>query len=120
MEARKQTKLPIAVIFSTWLIASVAWVDGAAQEVDRKAPAYLYGRYGCVACHGPTGAGTAIGPAIVKRPQGPLTDEEIIRRVRTTLDMMPAYPPERLSDEDLQKIVSHVAILEAKASETRR
>lgn len=114
MDPKKWIGPGMATIVWASLMILGTWGSAAAQEVDRTTPAYLYGRYGCVACHGPTGAGSAIGPAIVKLPQGPLTAEQIIRLIRNPRDMMPAYPPERLIDADLAKIISHIAVLETR------
>ena len=80
--------------------AGPAMAQGQApgKEVDRTTGQYMYTRF-CIACHGPDGKGTAVGNAIVARPTGPMTAEQIIKVVRTPLAMMPTFPPRLLSDE---------------------
>jgi len=90
--------------------------QASVKEVDRTSGSYYFGRYGCGACHGGDGKGTVIGTPIVGRPTGPFTREQIIKQVRTPMAQMPAFPPERLSDEKLGKIVARIATLENQAS----
>ena len=87
----------------------------ASKEADRTTGEYLYGRY-CNACHGQDGKGTVIGFPLVGRPAGPITPQHLITTVRTPLNMMPAFPPSRLSDAQLERIAAHIALLESRAA----
>ena len=80
MKGKRQIGLGVAGLIWASVIFLGPWADAMAQEVDRTTPAYIYGRYGCGACHGGTGTGTVIGTPIVKLPTGPLTAERIARR----------------------------------------
>ncbi len=64
MQAKKRIGARVVVFVWVGLISLGVWTGAVAQEVDRKTPARLYGRL-CLACHGPTGAGTVIGTPIV-------------------------------------------------------
>ncbi len=84
----------------------------AQQEPARTGGAYWAGRYGCVACHGVRGEGTLIGPAIVGRPDSPLSYELYLRQLRTPLLLMPDYPPESVSDAQVRAILEHFSQFE--------
>lgn len=67
----------------------------------------LFTSAGCAACHGPSASGTAIAPDITGK-----TRDEIIKQARSPrTPAMPAFPPSRLNDADLEKIVAFVASL---------
>ncbi len=74
------------------------------EEDEAVAEGYsLYLAAGCAACHGQDGSG-GIGPALAGH-----TREQVFRQVRSPKgDIMPAYPPDRLSDEELEKIVAWI------------
>jgi len=61
---------------------------------------------GCAACHGADGRGTAAGPAVVGEEA-----EEIRQQVREPRGAMPAFGPERLSDEELEAIIRYIESL---------
>ncbi len=75
-------------------------LSGAAKEGYE-----LYQQVGCAQCHGAQGEG-GVGPPLAGH-----TPDAIIRQVRNPVGAMPAYPPERLSDEDLNKIVAFIQAL---------
>lgn len=67
----------------------------------------LYIANGCSACHGLNAEGTGVAPGI----KG-LTREAIKNKVRDPKSqMMPAYPPETISETDLDKIVTFLLSL---------
>lgn len=96
---------------------AVAQSPSATKETDRTTGEYLYGRY-CNACHGNDGKGTVIGFPLVGRAAGPITPQYLIKTVRNPLNMMPPFPPSRVSDEQLERIAAHIALLESKAAGT--
>lgn len=65
----------------------------------------IYLQVGCAQCHGERGEG-GFGPPLAGH-----TREAIIRQVRNPVGNMPAFPPDRLSDEDLEKIVAFIQAL---------
>jgi len=67
----------------------------------------LFLRYGCAACHGLTGQGGAVGKDITDVRASVLS-----RQVRSGPSTMPAYSPDVLPDQDLEKII---AFLQAQA-----
>ena len=69
----------------------------------------IYQQVGCAQCHGVQGEG-GLGPPLAGH-----TPDAVIRQVRNPVGNMPAFPPERLSDEDLQKIVAFILALGATA-----
>ncbi len=75
---------------------------GAAEEGYE-----IYLQVGCAQCHGERGEG-GVGPPLAGH-----TREAIIRQVRNPVGSMPAFPPDRLSDEDLEKIVAFIEALGA-------
>lgn len=85
----------------------------AQQEPPRTGGQYWAGRYGCTACHGPQGQGTPIGPALVGRPDSPLSYEVFLQQVRTPLLLMPDFPPDVLSDEKVRAITEYYHQFEA-------
>jgi len=81
-------------------------------EPPRTGGAYWLGRY-CAGCHGARGEGTIIGPALAGRPDGPLSYETILSRVRQPLLLMPDIPPELLPDERVREIADYLASLQS-------
>lgn len=67
----------------------------------------LYVQAGCSACHGLSGQGTKIGPAVAGH-----TAAEVQRQVRAPLDTMPAYSVARLSNDSLRKIGVYIVSLQ--------
>ena len=68
----------------------------------------------CTMCHGADGKGFAV----MKTPdmtdpkwQEEHTDEHISEFVRTGKPPMPAFPPDKLSDEELKAIISYIRTL---------
>ena len=110
----------LGVVLLIGLVAATITVpqaQAATNEVDRTTGQYMYTRF-CLACHGPEGKGTVIGNPLVGRPTGPMSTEEIIKKARTPLAVMPAFPPRLLSDAQLERIAGHIALLESRASGT--
>lgn len=105
------------VAVAVGLLATTALDSRAApaaqEEPPRTGGQYWAGRYGCTACHGPQGQGTPIGPALVGRPDGPLSYEVFLQQVRTPLLLMPDFPPDVLSDEKVQAITEYYHQFEA-------
>jgi len=67
----------------------------------------VYVNAGCSACHGLNAEGTDVGPSLAGH-----TAEQVHQQVRSPLAQMPGYPPEQLSDEDLDMVAGYIAGLE--------
>jgi mono/diheme cytochrome c family protein len=99
-----------------WLGTLAAQAAPSQQDVPRPGVppraggAYWFNRY-CAACHGPQGEGTLIGPRLAGRPDGPLSYETILYRVRQPLLLMPDFPPELVPDERVREIADYLASL---------
>lgn len=62
---------------------------------------------GCAACHGQKAEGTSIAPALAGH-----TAQQVRRQVRAPLGTMPVFPPDKVSDEELEAIVEFIEGLE--------
>ncbi|MDP2726740.1 MAG: c-type cytochrome [Dehalococcoidia bacterium] len=67
-----------------------------------------YEAKGCFACHGPKGEG-GVGPALAG-----FNEAQIAKQVRTPRGTMPAYPPDRLSDEEVKALAAFAESLTKK------
>jgi len=76
------------------------------ETTDLEQARALYISKGCAACHGADARGAGVGPPLLGVPR-----EEIRRKVREPQGAMPAYSPERLSDEDLEQIIRYLESL---------
>ncbi|MBI2883375.1 MAG: c-type cytochrome [Candidatus Methylomirabilis oxyfera] len=68
----------------------------------------VYESKGCVACHGPKAEG-GIGPALAG-----FNEAQILKQVRTPKGAMPAFPPDRLSDEEIKALAAFIESLSKK------
>ncbi len=96
----KSRHIPIAVAVLT-LVAGIRIGAAATQEdeaIDRGKKDFV--EVGCYQCHGYQGQGGA-GPRIAPKP---LSLEAFTRLVRRPPNVMPAYSPKVLSDEQLKRI----------------
>lgn len=66
----------------------------------------LYSSKGCIGCHGPDGAGTALAPTLKGK-----TAETVRGTVRSGKGMMPPFPAAQLSDADLEDIIQYLGSL---------
>lgn len=79
-----------------------------AEETSAAASAGLetYGAVGCAACHGQNGEG-GVGPALAGH-----TEDQLFRQVRIPKgDIMPPFPTDVLSDEDVKNISAWIDTL---------
>jgi mono/diheme cytochrome c family protein len=90
-----RTSLPIAAL----LVAAVS-----SGKDDAAASANPFVSYGCYQCHGYFGHGASSGP----RLSGAMPYEGFRQIVRFPYGVMPAYPVELLSDEQLRAIYSFI------------
>lgn len=79
-----------------------------ASSPGQAAPASLPGQakfeQNCGGCH--PGGNAGVGPAL-RGPRSP-ADDTIARTVRNGREEMPAFPPDRLSDQDLADIIGYI------------
>src|SRR5437868_1192503 len=65
----------------------------------------LFNGLGCYQCHGFVGQGGAAGPRIAPNP---LAFDRFARQVWEPRDLMPRYPPEFVSEQDVADIYAYV------------
>ena len=97
----KNRYIPIAVAVLT-LVAGIHIGAAATQEdeaTDRGKKDYV--EMGCYQCHGYQGQGGRAGSRIAPKP---LSLEAFTRLVRRPSNVMPAYSPKVISDEQLKRI----------------
>ena len=66
----------------------------------------LFADRGCAACHGRNAMGTAVVQSISLR-----SPEVIRQQLRAPVGMMPLFPPDKLTDTELDKIVVYIGAL---------
>lgn len=59
---------------------------------------------GCGACHGQNAEGTNIAPALTGHTVG-----QVKRQVRAPVGLMPVFPPDRVSNQELEEIANYVS-----------
>ena len=65
---------------------------------------------GCATCHGQSAEGTHMGPALAGH-----TAEQVEHQVRSPTMTMPAFPPDKVSEEELHEIVEYILSLGGEA-----
>ncbi len=68
----------------------------------------LFVSKGCAACHGDSAQGTSIAPGLSGHTGG-----EVKRQVRAPLGFMPDFPPDRISNAELEGIAAYIGSLAA-------
>ena len=77
-----------------------------AQDGDPARGRELYVRIGCYQCHGFDGQGAqATGPRLAPNP---IAFNRFIGIVYDPLDLMPRYPPEHVSEQDVRDIYAYL------------
>lgn len=69
---------------------------------------------GCAACHGPNAEGTNVAPALAGHTVG-----QVKRQVRAPVGLMPVFPPDKVSSDELEAIASYVSGLTAEHAHQR-
>jgi mono/diheme cytochrome c family protein len=87
-----------SLLVAAFLVAAAS----SAEEGERDAHPFV--SYGCYQCHGYSGHGGSSGP----RLSADMPYEGFQQIVRFPYGVMPAYPRELLSDEDLRAIYSFI------------
>jgi len=98
-------------------IALILLVSPCVLAQDSESGRDRYAGYGCVACHGAQGEGTALGPGLAT---GALTLAEFIAYLRQPTGNMPAYPPDAISDEALGEVYAYLTPATPQASPAGR
>jgi mono/diheme cytochrome c family protein len=76
------------------------------DTVTLTAGAEVFVAAGCVACHGDNGVGTEIAPALSGH-----SEEQVRRQARAPVGVMPVFPPDKISDAQLNSLVEYVTSL---------
>ncbi len=115
------TKGPIifvlATLFSLFIVACGAAAPPAqapaptVKPIETESPPATEGQQlfvskGCAACHGQNGEGTNFAPALAGH-----TVDQTKRQVRAPVGLMPVFPPDQISNEELEEIAEYVASL---------
>ena len=66
----------------------------------------LFVSKGCAACHGEMGQGSQIAPALPGH-----SEVQVRRQVRAPMGLMPVFPPDRVSNQELAEIAAYIASL---------
>ena len=66
----------------------------------------LFVSKGCAACHGEMGQGSQIAPALPGH-----SEAQVRRQVRAPMVLMPVFPPDRVSNQELAEIASYITSL---------
>jgi len=66
----------------------------------------LFVTKGCAACHGAMGKGSEIAPALPGH-----TETQVRRQVRAPMGLMPVFPPDRVSNQELAQIAEYITSL---------
>ena len=74
----------------------------------------VYVSAGCSACHGQNGEGSEIAPAL-----GGHSALQVKRQARAPVGLMPPFPPDQLSDADLEAIVQYITGLDTEHGHQR-
>ena len=69
---------------------------------------------GCAACHGQNSEGTDFAPALAGHTEG-----QIRRQVRAPVGIMPVFPPDKVSNDELAQLVSYITNLEGDHAHVR-
>ena len=93
------------------LLAALALIGTRSSIAKEPQGEKLYHDFGCVYCHGYYGHGGNAGGTRALAPS-PYSFESFGTFVRTPQRMMPAYPRQHLSDEQLSKIYKFVQSIE--------
>lgn len=88
-------------------------VDPARGELGRGRQVFIAQ---CAACHGPTGAGIAVGQRDVSSSLGVAEPVEIAEAVRTGPGVMPVFSKETLTEHDLDSVIAWIQNLEQRES----
>jgi mono/diheme cytochrome c family protein len=104
------TATPVPVPISTRIPASTVVPITAPPDVLTPEPVspgeLLFVSKGCSTCHGTQGEGTDIAP-----PLGGHTGEQVKRQVRSPVGLMPAFPPDKISDQELEQVAQYLTTL---------
>ncbi len=96
--------------------SSFVFAQGSAPPGDAKAGAALFMREGCYECHGTVGQGSGrhgvgtYGPMLAPKP---LPYVAVLAQLRRPRNLMPAYSPAILSDQDAANIYAYLASIPA-------
>ena len=99
----KTCSVLVAAAAGLWLgsLAAQTPAAGNAQNGQR-----LFEKYGCYACHGHLGQGSAAGPRLAPRP---LAAAALIAYVRHPVGSMPPYTAKVVADAELTDIRAYLA-----------
>lgn len=94
------------VLMTAALIASATAAHAQAPGTDAARGKAAYLRNGCDKCHGSQGHGSRFGPRLAP---GPLPLEAFAYQTRHPRDVMPRYPIEFVSDQDIADVIAYLA-----------
>jgi mono/diheme cytochrome c family protein len=82
-------------------------MDMGHEAVDTDSDGYaLFIATGCAACHGDNAEGTDAAPALPGH-----TEDQVLRQVRAPIGLMPVFPPDKISNQELATLAEWVGSL---------
>jgi quinoprotein glucose dehydrogenase len=90
-----------------WLVSVFRDDDPPEDSSQPKTPGRMAYEVSCAPCHGPTRLGIGVAPPL-RGVRSRLSDNDVIRQVRTGKNGMPAFP--KMSDTDLQALLDYLML----------
>jgi len=90
------------LLFSLFLLAILLTVPSGADDATDGNTLFI--SRGCLGCHGISGRG-GVGPSLAHTT---LTLDTFLSQVRKPRDIMPPFPPQAVSDEDVREIYAYL------------
>jgi len=101
-----------------WMISIFRDDDPPDKPSDPKTPGRKVYETVCLQCHGTDRLGLGVAPPL-RGLRFRLTDDDIIKQVRTGKNGMPAFPPASLSETNLTALLDYLMVRDRPASHSR-
>jgi len=97
-------RVTVSVVGEEYDYVGFSNADAVANRPADMSGEQLYVTTGCASCHGISGTGGIIGPALVKESGSVMSLSSMIEEVRDGPKGMPAYTETRLTDDEISRI----------------
>ena len=85
---------------------SVPTIESPADSTSTSMGHQLFTSFGCGACHGASGEGTTIAPALSGH-----SSSQVKRQARAPVGLMPIFPPSIISNAELDSIAEYISTM---------